>query len=65
MICQCGSVNLLFQSESAKPFTGQSHMQQSHIYYVVKGEAMFGGRVVGVQNKWDKPVFGLTNYVIA
>ena len=39
-------------------------MQQSHIYNVVKRDAMFAGSVVGVQTKWDKPVFGLTNYVI-
>ena len=63
MIYQYRRVNLLFQSESSKSFTGQSHMQQSHIY-VVKREAMFAGRVVGVQTKWDKPVFGFTNYVI-
>ena len=39
-------------------------MQQSHIYYVARREAMFVGRVVGVQTKWDKPVFGYMNYVI-
>ena len=40
-------------------------MQQSHNYYVVKREAMFAGRVVVVQTKWGKPVFGFTNYTIA
>ena len=50
-------VNLLFQSESAKPLTGQSHMQLSHICYVARRETMFVGRVVGVQTEWDKPVF--------
>ena len=39
-------------------------MQQSHIYYVVRRGVMLVSREVGVQTKWDKPVFGYTNYVI-
>ena len=64
MIYQHRRVNLLFQSEFAKPFTGQFHMQQSHICYVVGRWIMFVGREVGVQTEWDKPVFGYPNYVI-
>ena len=62
MIYQYRTVNLLFQSEFAKPVTGQFHMQ-SHICYVVRRGVMFVSMGVGVQTKCDKPVFGHTNYV--